>query len=361
MPHTTNATVFRGNDTHVNVGIVDDDPASRAQVKEFLNGSESCFRCEVFPSPEGFYESPRCEFDLFVFDEFYDETRMRRAAELVEYSTDKFPEVPIIIFSDYPDPTSIARSERVSAFVDKLKSNQDPSSFRREVNRALRLSHRLPDNLLSRVTHYLQEKDAHERQETEERISDITMGNVIYPFKVPLAVIAEWDLMMTNCQFFLKAHPGFLVGRGPDSGSARSAFYGRFHERFQKLFCQSPLYDSLADASDRVSFLDIVNVEHYQGLRTVFVPNCYGQIKEIAEDGIRTIAWWEGPATSHRLDDVPTLANLRIDDWVRAAVEKRVATGAVVRLVHASLTSAPKYTLERRDAFWNRNMATHET
>jgi DNA-binding NarL/FixJ family response regulator len=345
----------------VDVAIVDDDPNSCEQVTSILNGDGSCFRCATFETPEMFYNISLKSFDLMVFDEYYQETHTRRAAELVQYSLEHYPKVPIIVFSAYPDPMSIARSEEVTAFVDKVRTNQDPSILRTQVGRALRDSGRLSDELLDRVMHHLQEKDALEKREVEEYISDITMGNVIYQFCTPLAVVSEWTINMNSCTFSLKAYPGFLVGDGPDRGSARAAFYGQFHEKFQEIFTKSALYDSEQDKADRCKLLEIVNMDKYNSLRTIFVPNWYGQIRQISEDGIRTITWWEGPTTTHRLDEVPSLANLKKGDWVRAAIEKRVATGSVVRVLNAAWTSTPTYSHERREAFWNSKTLTHES
>jgi FixJ family two-component response regulator len=334
------------------VAVVDDDPNSLEQVRLMLNSPASCFRCKAFGSPEAFFKAPLESCDLLIFDEYYEETRVRRASELVEYGLEKFPRVPIIIFSDYPDPTSIAKSERVTAFVDKLNANQHPSVFRAEVSRALRLSGRLSEAQLSRVTDYLQKKDS-EMTEAEESISDIALTHVIYPFRQPLAVIAEWADCMAVCSFYLKNYPGFLTGCGPDRGSARLAFYARFHERFQKLFTQGPVYDTPEDQADRARLSEIVDMDQHQALRIVFVPQFFGKIMQVQADGTRNVAWWEGPTTAHRLDEVPSLANLKEGDWVRAVVEKRLATGAIVRVVNVARTSEPKYSLERRNAFWN--------
>jgi FixJ family two-component response regulator len=342
----------RNSEDVLTVAVVDDDADSRKQVQIMLGGPNSCFNCEEFESPEAFYDADLESCDLLVFDEYYQETRVRRAAELVEHGITKYPGVPIIILSDYPDPTSIARSELVTAFVDKLKANQDPSHFRTEVSRALRSSETLSQGRLQQATRHLLKKDS-EDAESEDRISDIALDRVIYPFRNPLTVTTEWTDELSNCSFSLKDYPGFLTGTGPDRGSARLTFYARFHERFQQLFTQSEIYDTPDEDADRRRLIEIIDVDQYQSLRTAFVPHWIGQIKQVDSDGTRHIAWLRGPTTAHRLDEVPSLANLREGEWLKAALEKRLATGAIVRVLNVSKTSEPIFSRERRDAFWN--------
>lgn len=55
----------------------------------------------------------------------------------------------------------------------------------------------------------------------------------------------------------------------------------------------------------------------------------------------------------HRLEDAPSLANLKAGDWICAAVDKRLATGAIVRILNAVRTAEPKYPADKRDSFWN--------
>jgi hypothetical protein len=336
----------------VTVAVVDDDRDSREQVESFLSAPRSYFQCVGFESPEEFYRSRIKLFDLMLFDECFYGTREHRGGDLVKYSLQRYPGVPIIIYTNWPDPASNPMADHVAGFVDKFKAIRDPSCFRAEVRRALNFSPRLKGTRLNRAKQSLKKKDSRDKPDGD-CISRITMGDVIYPFQTPLVVTAEWSQDMKGCSLFLKDYPGFLLGRGPDRSAARSAFYARFHERYTELFSRSEIYDSPDDRADRDKLMSIVNKERYDNLRTIFVPYWYGQIKDVSSDGIRTIAWWEGPTTMHGLDEVPTLANLRKGDWVRAAVVKRLATSTIVQVINVVATGEPKFSFEQRQALWN--------
>ena len=338
------------------VASVDDDEDFLKEVKHSLNGADSCFEVKTYTSPEEFFRDPPKDNSLLVFDEYFPEAGYPsregrpRAGELIEFSLKHLPNARFVIYSNNPIEQYIARAEVVNGWADKSKSGSLHAAIAAAIDQMPAVS---PD-LKARCLTHLQRKEQGATPSEPEMLPEILMGRILYPFQRSLPIESGWDAQRENSFFRLKDYPTFIVGEGDFLVDARASFSARFHERYKQLEQQRTIYDAPEDSENRLIFANIVNQEEYHNLRTLIVPFLFGKIEEILKDGARIISWHGISIRSvHSLSEAASLANIKPGSWIRAVVEKRMSTEAIVSILDASEVIAPIVDEQIRADFWN--------
>lgn len=345
----------------LSVSTIDDEESVREEVRNALNGADSCFEVIPYASPEDFFSKPPGDNSLIVLDEYFpvegypSAGGKPRAGEVIEFCLSRLPDSGLVIYSNNPVGTYIARAEKVSGWADKTQRG----SLESAVGNAIKRMQNLSEEMRKRCLDHLRRKEVQGEKVDLEVLPEVRMGRILYPFRETQPVESGWDSKRKTSFFRLQKHPDLVEGTGTFLADARRSFMERFHEKFKALECKSVNYNTADDAANRSAMEQIVDDDAYQSLRTITVPFLVGQIVDITSDGARQVVW-HGLSTPsvHTISEVPSLGNIGKGGWIRAVVEKRMSTEAVVAIMDAAEIAAPEVGETARAKFWNLRGAT---